>query len=182
MLAFSASMMLMTGALGLPSGSIETSGARFSTLALTSSWTARAYSSGIFSGSKRPLIRLINSAASATASRFGSAVRNLLGIDQNVMSLGVLVAFDDLLLRHLSKSITVAAGKGAIAITEWNEDFSVEAFRKLDEIKPLDPGLSGRVTLSYTQLSLIIDRMGREPTDVVAFWKLARKAGAVADD
>ena len=56
-------------------------------------------------------------------------------------------------------------GKGAIAMTEWNEDFSVEAFRKLDEIKPLDPGLSGRVALSYTQLSLIIDRMGRsQPT------------------
>ena len=73
-------------------------------------------------------------------------------------------------------------GKGAIAMTEWNEDFSVEAFRKLDEIKPLDPGLSGRVALSYTQLSLIIDRMGRELTDAVAFWKLARKAGAVADD
>ena len=65
---------------------------------------------------------------------------------------------------------------------EWNEDFSVEAFRKLDETKPLDPGLSGRVTLSYTQLSLIIDRMGWEQNDAKALWKLAKQAGAVADD
>jgi hypothetical protein len=74
MLAFSASMMLMTGALGLPSGAIWTSGAQFSTFALTSSWTARAYSSGIFSGSKRPLIRSINSVAKATDSVVGFAV------------------------------------------------------------------------------------------------------------
>ena len=67
-------------------------------------------------------------------------------------------------------------------MTEWNEDFSVEAFRKLDETKPLDPGLSGRVTLSYTQLSLIIDRMGWEQNDAKAFWKLAKQAGAVTGE
>jgi hypothetical protein len=79
-------------------------------------------------------------------------------------------------------STPIIACKEAIAMTEWNEDFSVDAFRKLDETKPLDPGLSGRVTLSYTQLSLIIDRMGWEQNDAKAFWKLAKQAGAVTDE
>ena len=70
-------MMLMTGALGFPSASIITSGARCSTFAFTSSRTAREYSSGIFSGSKRPLIRLINSLAKATDLVFGFAVRSI---------------------------------------------------------------------------------------------------------
>ena len=33
-------------------------------------------------------------------------------------------------------------------MTEWNEDFSVEAFRKLDETKPLDPGLAAALPLA----------------------------------
>ena len=73
-LCLRASIMLMTGAIGLPSAAISTSGARCSTFAFTSSWMARAYSSGIFSGSKRPLIRLINSLAKVTDSVSGFVV------------------------------------------------------------------------------------------------------------